>query len=115
MNKNRNVKNKGCEVLDEDSKSVTGGTVSKLIYADGHVEYRANSSENNTASLYGGELSPPHGWRDGFDGQPSNRFFNREDAEKYAKERNWSTDGHTFREHTRPILFGLPSTYWTKE
>ena len=109
----KNIKNKpkkGNQIKDKDLEKAAGGSVSKLIFYDGSVEYRANVSVNKSF----GKVRPPTGWHDGFDGMPSNRFKNREDAEKYAKEQGWATDFHTFREHIEYSPWGS-ETWWTKE
>jgi len=58
---------------------------------------------------------PPIGWYDGYNGFPSNIFKNREDAEKYAKERGWVTDFHTFRRHDSYMDAVMGQDWWDEE
>ncbi len=87
----RKAKNKGHQISDKDLENASGGVVNKLIYQDGSEEYTANEYLDITGK--------PMIWYDGFFGQKSNKFREREDAEKYAIEHGWNTDLHTFKQY----------------
>ena len=83
--------NRKNQISDEDIKKISGGIVSKVIFDDGSVQYRANESDDENSFI-----GPTTAIIDDSNGEPVNCFNNKSDAEKFAKEHGWSTNCRTY-------------------